>query len=236
LQGTFAGSDAARRLAAGADAAALSGRFSVAEAVALSQLAAAHLRAPRLPPWSGAGTVLHVVYASSSSVYGETDGGAAAEGGSCADSAHVCVRRVASARRQLLASSYSAMFHLPATAWRFFTVYGPHGRPDMAMWKFTDAVLGGRAIALTATSAFKRDFTHVSDIVDGVACVMRRPPRVVTGSSSRSRSRPHALYNIGRANPVTVDDLISLIEGAAGSKALVQRQDALSVDVTSTFA
>lgn len=232
-QGTFSILNAARRLSAVNDAAATTGRLSAAEATSLAARAAAHLRLP-LPPWAGRGTVEHVAYASSSSVYGETDGSAAAEGAGCADRP---LSMYAASKRstELLASSYASMFHLPSTGLRFFTVYGTHGRPDMAVWKFTDAVQGGRPIALTATSAFKRDFTHVSDIVEGIVCIMLHPPPLGTAAAGVD-PRPHTVFNIGRADPVTVDELISIIEVAASKKAIVQRQDALSVDVTSTHA
>ncbi len=166
---------------------------------------------------SGGGTIKHVVYASSSSVYGETDGSAAKEDVGCAD--HPLSMYAASKRStELIASSYGSMFHLPSTGLRFFTVYGNHGRPDMAVWKFSDAVLTGRPLMFTATTDFKRDFTHVSDIVDGIVCIMLHPPALREEGEAASVSRaPAKAMNIGRADPSSVDNLIKLIEAAVGN-------------------
>jgi nucleoside-diphosphate-sugar epimerase len=240
FQATFGVLNAARRHSAAVDSSAQLGLLPAAEQTAAIAAAAAQL-GHSLPAWSkalqgGAGTIQHVVYASSSSVYGETDGSAAREDGGCADKP---LSMYAASKRstELLASSYGSMFHLPSTGLRFFTVYGNHGRPDMAVWKFSDAVLTGRTLTLTATTEFKRDFTHVSDIVDGIVCIMLHPPSLREKGEATTVSRaPARALNIGRADPSSVDNLIKLIESAAERKAVVQRVAALNVDVTSTHA
>jgi UDP-glucuronate 4-epimerase len=124
---------------------------------------------------------------------------------------------------ELLAHSYRRLFGLPAVGLRFFTVYGPWGRPDMAYWKFAEALLDDRPIEVYGSTAASRDMTYIDDIVDGVAAAVRRP---VTDE----------LLNLGDAEPVTLERLIGAVERAVGRTARRVALPAQPGDVETTFA
>ena len=126
---------------------------------------------------------------------------------------------------ELMAHAYAHLFALPATGLRFFTVYGPWGRPDMAMWLFTDAIMQGRPIKLFNHGQMRRDFTYVDDVVEAVVRLVRRPPAPNPAWSgdapdpATSRA-PWRVYNIGNSRPVEVTEVVRLIEEAIGKPAI----------------
>jgi len=183
--------------------------------------------------------VRHLVYASSSSVYGGNTKMPFSEH----DSVDHPVSMYAATKKanELMAHTYSHLFGLPTTGLRFFTVYGPWGRPDMALFLFTKAILEGRAIDVFNNGKMQRDFTYVDDIVEGVLRVLDRPatanatydPLVADPATSNV---PYRVFNIGNNNPVPLLDFIACIEEALGRKAekkLLPLQDG---DVPATYA
>ena len=111
---------------------------------------------------------------------------------------------------EVMAASYSHLYQLPATGLRFFTVYGPWGRPDMAPWLFTEAILQGKPIKVSNRGRLQRDFIYIDDIVEGVMRVLHHPPQ---------GELPHVLYNIGNHQPVELMQFITAIEQALGREA-----------------
>ena len=162
-----------------------------------------------------------LVWASSSSVYGGNRRVPFAETDRVDDplSLYAATKRAG----ELLAHSYRHLFGLPAVGLRFFTVYGPWGRPDMAYWKFAEALLEGRPIEVYGSTAASRDMTYIDDIVDGVVAAVRRP---VTDE----------LLNLGDAEPVTLERLIATVERAVGRTARRVALSAQPGDVETTFA
>ena len=181
----------------------------------------------------------HLVYASSSSVYGGNTKMPFSEH----DSVDHPVSLYAATKKanELMAHTYSHLFGLPTTGLRFFTVYGPWGRPDMALFLFTKAILEGRPIDVFNYGDMQRDFTFVDDIVEGVIRVLDRP---ATADESYESNRadpatsnvPYRVFNIGNNNPVRLLDFIGCIENALGmtaTKNLLPLQDG---DVPATYA
>jgi UDP-glucuronate 4-epimerase len=124
----------------------------------------------------------------------------------------------------MMAHSYAALFGLPATGLRFFTVYGPWGRPDMAVYKFTHAIAEGREIEVAHAGRVWRDFTEVNDIVEGIVRLVDKAPRGDPDWNAQSpdpatSAAPHRVYNIGNDSPEEVNRLIALIEKALGRTA-----------------
>jgi UDP-glucuronate 4-epimerase len=171
-------------------------------------------------------SVKHLVYASSSSVYGEHALGGA--GFSETDPVDEPASLYAATKRaaELMSITYSKLYGLPQTGLRFFTVYGPWGRPDMAYFSFTENILAGRPIDVFGEGRMARDFTYIDDIVDGVMGVADHAP--VAGQ--------HRLFNIGNNRPVGLMDMIGVLEKALGRTAEKQMQPMQPGDVTSTFA
>jgi UDP-glucuronate 4-epimerase len=142
---------------------------------------------------------------------------------------------------ELMAHSYAHLFKLPATGLRFFTVYGPWGRPDMAMWIFADAITQGRPIPLFNHGKMRRDFTYIDDIVEGVVRLVDRP---AAGDPSWSGDRPDPsrssapwrIYNIGNNQPVEVMHVVALLEQALGRKAERELLPMQPGDVPATYA
>jgi len=166
----------------------------------------------------------HVVYASSSSVYGGNESLPFRE----TDRVDHPVSLYAATKRaaELISESYAHLFALPQTGLRFFTVYGPWGRPDMAPWLFAEAILEGRPITLYEGGRLRRDFTYVEDIVAGVLGCLDRPPE---GGAPR-------LLNIGNHRSEEVRRFLSLLEQALGRKAVVVEAPRPPTDVPETFA
>ena len=164
----------------------------------------------------------HLVYASSSSVYGANTKTPFAT----TDPADHPLSLYGATKRanELMAHAYSHLFAVPTTGVRFFTVYGPWGRPDMAIWKFTAAVLDGRPVPLFNHGRMRRDFTYVDDAAEAVVRLVGHPPRADSQWSgehpdaSRS-SAPWRLYNIGNRHPVEVTEVLQRIEQATGRAA-----------------
>ena len=181
--------------------------------------------------------VRHLVYASSSSVYGLDRQIPFGETGA-AD--HPVSLYAASKRsNELMAHSYSHLFGIPTTGLRFFTVYGPWGRPDMALFVFTKAMLSGNTIDLYNHGEMQRDFTYVDDVVDAVTRVMDRPPRGVASWDGRQSSvspAPARVYNVGNGSPVPLRDLVSAVEDELGTKARVRKVPIQPGDVATTWA
>ncbi|WP_120076103.1 NAD-dependent epimerase/dehydratase family protein [Aurantiacibacter odishensis] len=179
-------------------------------------------------------SVEHMVYASSSSVYGGND----KVPFSVDDRADHPVSLYAATKRadELLSESYAHLYRLPLTGLRFFTVYGPWGRPDMAYWLFTKKILAGQPIQVFHQGEMWRDFTYIDDIIAGVLAVLDHPPaddRAVKPGGSYS---PHALYNIGNHRSEKLTDLIAILEDACGKKAEIEWQPMQAGDVVRTYA
>ncbi|MFO7657769.1 MAG: NAD-dependent epimerase, partial [Bacteroidales bacterium] len=183
--------------------------------------------------------VPHLVYASSSSVYGMNE----KMPFSVSDNVDHPVSLYAASKKsnELMAHTYSNLFELATTGLRFFTVYGPWGRPDMALFIFTKAILENRPIEVYNNGQMERDFTYIDDIVEGVYRIILSHPK---GNSSwngmqpdPSCSRvPYRLYNIGNNNPVKLMDFIEAIENATGSKAKKIMMPIQPGDVAKTWA
>jgi UDP-glucuronate 4-epimerase len=183
--------------------------------------------------------VQHLVYASSSSVYGGNTKMPFSEH----DSVDHPVSLYAATKKanELMAHTYSHLYRLPTTGLRFFTVYGPWGRPDMALFLFTKAILDGRPIDVFNYGQMQRDFTFVDDIVEGVIRVLDRvavsnPSYDAVLADPATSNAPYRVFNIGNNNPVPLLDFIACIEDALGKKAeknLLPLQDG---DVPATYA
>lgn len=178
--------------------------------------------------------VRHLVYASSSSVYGMRSDTPFR----VADRADTPISLYAATKRadELMSETYAHLFRLPQTGLRFFTVYGPWGRPDMAVWKFTEAVLQGRPIDVYNHGDMLRDFTFVDDIVNGVVLALDRPPADDGREKPGGFSTPHRLYNIGNNRPEQLTALIREIETACGRQAEINLLPMQDGDVYQTFA
>jgi UDP-glucuronate 4-epimerase len=183
--------------------------------------------------------VAHLVYASSSSVYG----GNAKMPFSEADSVDHPVSLYAATKKanELMAHTYSHLYGIPTTGLRFFTVYGPWGRPDMAYFSFTRAILEGRPIAVFNEGRMMRDFTYIDDIVDGVVAVTDKPatpdPAYDPLAPHPGRGRaPYRVFNIGNQDPVALGDFIATIERALGRAAIREYKPMQPGDVVATHA
>lgn len=172
----------------------------------------------------------HLVYASSSSVYGgNTKLPFAIED---KIDRPVSLYAATKAADELMSHSYSHLYGIPQTGLRFFTVYGPWGRPDMAYYDFTRAIFAGETIKVFNNGDMKRDFTWIGDVVAGVVAALDKPP---TGSSS-SGTPPYRLYNIGNNNAENLLDFIAVIEKACGKKAVTELAPMQPGDVKATYA
>ncbi|MHC5098034.1 MAG: NAD-dependent epimerase [Planctomycetota bacterium] len=181
----------------------------------------------------------HLAYASSSSVYGLNE----SMPFSTSDNVDHPVSLYAASKKsnELMAHTYSHLFGLPTTGLRFFTVYGPWGRPDMALFLFTKAILEGKSIDVFNHGKMRRDFTYVDDIVEGVIRVVDHPP---VGNSDWSGKRPdpscsrapYKIYNIGNSNPVELMDFIEAIEQVLGKQAKKNMMPLQPGDVPATWA
>ncbi len=183
--------------------------------------------------------VRHLVYASSSSVYGANT--------LMPFSVHhnvdhpISLYAATKKANELMAHSYSALYQLPCTGLRFFTVYGPWGRPDMALFLFTRAILEGRSIDVYNEGRMRRDFTYIDDIVEGVVRVMAKIPSGShawngTEPDPASSFAPYRIYNIGNNQPVELMDFISALEKRLGKKADMRLLPMQPGDVPETYA
>lgn len=170
-------------------------------------------------------SVQHLIYASSSSVYGMNTKIPFSE----SDQVDNPISLYAATKKanELMAHSYSKLYKIPTTGLRFFTVYGPAGRPDMAPWLFTDAILKGEPIKVFNYGEMQRDFTYIDDIVEGVIRIQHKPPQ---------GEIPYGLFNIGNNQPIKLSRFIEAIEKACGKKAERVMLPMQPGDVDSTFA
>jgi UDP-glucuronate 4-epimerase len=181
----------------------------------------------------------HLVYASSSSVYGMNS----AMPFSVHDNVDHPMSLYAASKKanELMAHTYSHLFEVPTTGLRFFTVYGPWGRPDMALFLFTKAILAGEPIKVFNNGQMQRDFTYIDDIVEGVVRIMDKPatPNADWDSAAPdpgTSSAPYRIFNIGNNNPVLLMDFISAIENALGKTAIKELLPMQPGDVAATYA
>lgn len=181
----------------------------------------------------------HLLYASSSSVYG----GNTQMPFSVHDNVDHPLSLYGASKKanELMAHSYSHLFKLPTTGLRFFTVYGPWGRPDMAMWIFANAILAGQPIKLFNHGKMRRDFTYVDDVVESIVRLVGRPAASdPSWSGDRpdpgSSSAPWRVYNIGNNNPVDLLDVVELLEKSIGKKAIRELEPMQPGDVPATYA
>jgi len=176
--------------------------------------------------------VKHLVYASSSSVYGTNKKLPFSVG----DNVDHPISLYAASKKanELMAHCYSHLFRIPTTGLRFFTVYGPWGRPDMAIFSFTKAILEGTPIDVFNHGKMQRDFTYIDDIVEGVLMVADRPPAPCRESSPSPA--PYKLYNIGNHQPVELMKLIEILEKCLGKTSRKNMLPMQPGDVLATFA
>ncbi len=183
--------------------------------------------------------VKHLVYASSSSVYGLNE---AIPFSTSSNVDHPISLYAASKKsNELTAHVYSHVFNLPTTGLRFFTAYGPWGRPDMALFLFTKSILEGKTIEVFNDGEMVRDFTYVDDIVEGVIRVIDNPPMgnpkwKATDPDASSSSAPYRIYNIGNNSPVKLLDFIEAIEAELGMKAIKKFLPLQPGEVPTTYA
>ena len=169
--------------------------------------------------------VKHLVYASSSSVYGLNEKVPYNE----TDQVDTPVSLYAASKKsnELMAHSYSKLYNIPSTGVRFFTVYGPWGRPDMAPFLFMDAIVNQRSIKVFNQGNLLRDFTHIDDIINGLAAIIGYAP---------TNDIPYKIYNIGHGEPVQLLDFIAAIEKVTGKNAIKEMVDMQDGDVYKTYA
>lgn len=175
----------------------------------------------------------HLIYASSSSVYGMNN----KQPFSVDDPVDSPISLYAATKRsnELLAYTYSHLFEIPATGLRFFTVYGPYGRPDMAYFKFTKAILAGHPINVFNGDKMLRDFTYIDDIIQGMCELLEKKP-IKKQTSDSAAEAPYEIYNIGNNSPVSLEDFIETIEKYCQKKAIKIDLPIQPGDVPVTFA
>lgn len=183
--------------------------------------------------------IKHLIYASSSSVYGGNEKMPFSE----SDNVDHPISLYAATKKanELMAHTYSHLFDLPTTGLRFFTVYGPWGRPDMAPMLFANAILQNKPIKVYNHGDMLRDFTYISDIVEGIVSLMNYPPVKnieynKENASPSSSWAPYRVFNIGNNKPIKLLDFINTLEDALGKKAIKNFMDIQPGDVKATFA
>jgi UDP-glucuronate 4-epimerase len=181
----------------------------------------------------------HLVFASSSSVYGASTRLPFSEH----DHADHPVSLYGATKKanELMAHSYAHLYGLPCTGLRFFTVYGPWGRPDMALFKFTESILAGRPIPVFNRGEMVRDFTYVDDVVEGIMRVADRPARPDASwrgeaPDPAAAASPYRIYNIGNNRPVKLLRYIEVLEACLGKKAVLDLLPIQPGDVPATYA
>lgn len=176
--------------------------------------------------------VAHLVYASSSSVYGARSRFPFAEDEDT--DAPVSLYAATKKSNELMAHAYSVLYRLPATGLRFFTVYGPWGRPDMAYFIFARKMRAGERIPVFGEGRLVRDFTYIDDIVEGVVRLLFKPQDVASRDGGRAAA--HRVFNIGHGEPVSLIDFIAVLERALGTRAVLDFQPMQPGDVDATHA
>jgi len=183
--------------------------------------------------------VKHLTYASSSSVYGLNEEMPFSTGHNVDHP--ISLYAASKKSNELMAHTYSYLYGIPTTGLRFFTVYGPWGRPDMALFLFTKAILEGKPIDVFNNGNMQRDFTYVDDIVEGIIRVLDNPSKTNTSWTGKdpdpsSSVAPYKVYNIGNSSPVKLLDFIEAIENALGKKAIKNYLPLQAGDVPATWA
>jgi len=183
--------------------------------------------------------IKHLLYASSSSVYGLNSQMPFSVNHNVDHP--VSLYAASKKSNELMAHAYSHLFKLPTTALRFFTVYGPWGRPDMALFLFTKAILEGKPIEIFNNGEMKRDFTYIDDIIDGVVRVIDNPAKEnelwdSTNPDPASSCSPYRVFNIGRGEPVKLMDFVTEIENSTGQVAKKKFMPMQDGDVEKTWA
>ncbi len=183
--------------------------------------------------------VEHLVYASTSAVYGANEVQPFEE--SAGVNHPLTIYAATKKANELIAHSYSHLYQLPTTGLRFFTVYGPWGRPDMAFFSFTRDILAGKAIKIYNHGQMQRDFTYIDDIVAGVSEAIDKPAKAnpdwsATNPDAASSYAPYKIYNIGCGNPVNLLDYVEALEKALGKTAIKEFLPMQAGDVPSTHA
>jgi UDP-glucuronate 4-epimerase len=178
--------------------------------------------------------VRHFVYASSSSVYG----GNRSLPFRVEDRVDHPVSLYAATKRadELISETYAHLHRLPATGLRFFTVYGPWGRPDMAVWTFTRKILAGEPIRVFNHGDMQRDFTYIDDIVKGLVAALDMPPVDDGAKKAGGSTAPHRIYNIGNGRPENLMHMISILETACGRRATIEMAPMQPGDMPETYA
>lgn len=177
--------------------------------------------------------IKHLIYASSSSVYGMN----IKQPFTTADCVDFPISLYAATKKsnELMAHSYSHLYNIPTTGLRFFTVYGPYGRPDMAYFSFTKKILAGERINVFNNGVMQRDFTYIDDIVKGILRIINKAPSPQY-STITTATAPYKIYNIGNNQPVTLRRFITAIEDACGKKAQENLLPMQAGDVPITYA
>ncbi|WP_317912893.1 NAD-dependent epimerase [Carnobacterium maltaromaticum] len=183
-------------------------------------------------------TIKHLLYASSSSVYG---GNSIIPFSAKHNVDHpVSLYAATKKSNELMAHTYSHLYNIPTTGLRFFTVYGPWGRPDMAYFSFTNKILKNECINVFNDGKMERDFTYIDDIVEGIVKLIEKKPKPNMLWNEElgidSSFAPYKIYNIGNNNPVKLEDFISTLEKHIGKKAIKNYMDMQAGDVVKTFA
>lgn len=177
--------------------------------------------------------IKHFIFASSSSVYGMNK----KQPFSTSDRADYPISLYAATKKsnEIIAHTYSHLFNIPTTGLRFFTVYGPYGRPDMAYYKFTKAILNGESIDVYDEGSMKRDFTYIDDIIEGIIRVISHIPSNLDNPYSNA-SPKFSIFNIGNNNPISLEEFIKAIENACGKTAIKNPMPIQPGDVPVTYA
>jgi UDP-glucuronate 4-epimerase len=170
-----------------------------------------------------------LVYASSSSIYGGNKNLPYSEGQ--ATDSPLSFYAATKKANELMAHSYSHLYKIPMTGLRFFTVYGPWGRPDMAYYQFTKSIIEGEPIKIFNNGNMLRDFTYIDDVVNGIYLSLLNPPEITT-----SNLPPFKIFNLGNENPINLVDFIRCIEDALGMKARKIFMEMQEGDMHQTFA
>jgi UDP-glucuronate 4-epimerase len=178
--------------------------------------------------------IQHLVYASSSSVYGDM----AVPPFRVQDAADHPQSLYAATKRanEFMAYSYSHQYQIPTTGLRFFTVYGPWGRPDMAVYNFTDKIDSGQTIEVYGKGEVARDFTYVDDVVEAIVKIVEKPPHSQTNDLRCMTKAPSQIFNIGSGRPVSVNRLVSLLEDKLDKKAVIRFKPRPAEDMQITHA
>lgn len=178
--------------------------------------------------------VKHLIYASSSSVYGANVKSPFHED----DPVNSPVSLYAATKRanELMAQTYAHLFSVPASGLRFFTVYGPWGRPDMAYYDFTRAIANGATIDVYNHGQMRRDFTYIDDVTEALVRLVLLPPEDAAAAAGLAPTAPHIIYNVGNHTPVALGDFIAVLERLLGSEAKKRYVGMQPGDVVATFA